>query len=85
MPVVVSGRSTAADTVERYELGAVFTPGDQGSFIDAVLRVPPELPAEVIARAQAELSHSAVARRLLALALEPTNMPTPELGAHPVS
>ena len=68
LPVVVSGGASAADVVARHGLGEVFVPGDVDSFVDAVLRAPAQLPVDVVAHAQAELTHAAVARRLLELA-----------------
>jgi glycosyltransferase involved in cell wall biosynthesis len=72
VPVVCSGESAAAEIVDRYRLGALFTPGDAQSLLDAVRRVPDHIQPEDLARARAELSNRAVARsQLLAVGIEP--------------
>ncbi len=67
LPVVCSSGNQTALDVERLSLGCLFAAGNRESLRDALLAVPAELDAPVLATARTERSGAAQARAHLAL------------------
>ncbi len=67
LPVVCSARSAAGDTVQAFELGTVFEPGDPADLARAVRAAPRNLAPDALARARDAHSNTAIARRCLDL------------------
>ncbi|HEY3673359.1 MAG TPA: glycosyltransferase [Acidimicrobiia bacterium] len=65
VPVVCSDASAAAELVERFDLGPVFTAEDPDALRAAMARVPERIDPDDLARARATLSNAAVARAQL--------------------
>jgi glycosyltransferase involved in cell wall biosynthesis len=65
VPVVCSGESGAAETVEQFGLGRVFEPENAAALAEAMRTVPEHVDPDNLANARASLSNGAVARAQL--------------------